>query len=125
MPHVQFFTLVIALLMISGLLFLYNLNHALNRLAAMLPDETLRLETNWFTSVNFSLIVIIVTGVTTYLVLQQINELPLLLINVLQVITPMKSVLLLFLVLLPLALTMTLLWKIKEVILHGVFSPQS
>ncbi len=124
MPHVFFFTLALALLMISGLLFLYNLNHALDRLAALLPDETLRLETRWFTSVNFGLITVIGAGVTTYLILQQITALPLLLINLLQVIHPMKSVLLLFLVLLPLALTMTLVWKIKEVILHSVFSAQ-
>lgn len=124
MPHALFFTLALALLMISGLLFLYNLNHALDRLAALLPDETLRLETRWFTSVNFGLITVIGAGVTAYLILQQITALPLLLINLLQVIHPMKSVLLLFLVLLPLALTMTLVWKIKEVILHSVFSPQ-
>lgn len=123
-PQVEFFSLALALLMISGLLFLYNLNHALHRLAAMLPDETLRLETNWFTSVNLSLITVIAAGVTAYLGLQQINELPLIVINVLQIINPMRTILLLFLVLLPLALTMTLIWKIKEVILHSVFSPQ-
>src|SRR5438552_692865 len=52
LPHVQLYSIALGLLMISGLLFLFDLNQVLQRLAAMLPDETLRLETKWFTSVN-------------------------------------------------------------------------
>src|SRR4051794_27932197 len=44
-PHIPFFSAAVFLLMLTGLLFLFNLNHVLQRLSAMLPDETLRAET--------------------------------------------------------------------------------
>ena len=111
--------------MLSALLFLFDLNQVLQRLAAMLPDETLRLETKWFTSVNLGLLIFIVAAVATYLALEQINYLPQVIVRALRLIEPLRSLLVMFLVLLPLALTMTLIWKIKEVILRSVSSPKS
>jgi hypothetical protein len=46
-------------------------------------------------------------------------------VAMLQAVEPFRSVLVVMLVLLPLALTMSLIWKIKEVILHSVFSPRN
>lgn len=125
LPYVPFYLFTLVILTVAWLVFLLNLNLALQRLAAMLPDETLRLETRWFTSVNFGLLIGIISSVALYLALKQIAHLPPVLIHFLQAIEPARTVLLVFLVLLPLALTMTLLWKIKEVILHSVFSPQN
>src|SRR5262249_16846409 len=57
LPQVPFYFLGVGVLMLSGLLFLFNLNFVLQRLAAMLPDETLRIETRFFTSFNLYLLV--------------------------------------------------------------------
>lgn len=125
LPFIPFYAMTIAILMLSGVLFLFDLNRVLQRLAAMLPDETLRLETKWFTSMNLGLLIFIVVAVAIYITLEQINHLPRLITAVLQIIEPVRSLLVVFLVLLPLVLTMTLIWKIKEVILRSVFSPQN
>jgi hypothetical protein len=124
LPFIPFYAMTIAVLMLSGLLFLFDLNQVLQRLAAMLPDETLRLETKWFTSMNHGLLIFIVVVVAVYFVLEQFHHLPRFILTALQVIEPVRSVLVVMLVLLPLALTMTLIWKIKEVILQSVFSPR-
>lgn len=121
LPQVPFYFLAVGLLMISGLLFLFNLNFVLQRLAAMLPDETLRLETRFFTSFNLYLLVMVVTFVTLYLVLQQVSSLPMLVVQILHAIDNTRQWILVFLILLPLAMTMTLIWKIKEVVLASVF----
>ncbi|MFO1497809.1 MAG: hypothetical protein U1G07_05345 [Verrucomicrobiota bacterium] len=121
LPHVPFFFLAVAILMLSGLLFLFNLNFVLQRLAAMLPDETLRMETKFFTSFNLYLLVAVLAFVALYIGLQQINSLPVLVVQVIHAIESSRQWLLVFLILLPLAMTMTLIWKIKEVVLASVF----
>src|SRR5687768_3768794 len=76
LPFIPFYGMTIAVLMLSGLLFLFDLNQVLQRLAAMLPDETLRLETKWFTSMNLGLLIFIVVVVAIYFALEQFNHLP-------------------------------------------------
>lgn len=121
MPQVPLYFLAVALLMLSGMLFLFNLNFVLQRLAAMLPDETLRLETRFFTSFNLYLLVAVLAAVALYLLLQQVQGLPLLVVQTLHAVNDTRQWLLVFLILLPLAMTMTLIWKIKEVVLTSVF----
>ncbi len=121
LPQVPFYFLAVGILMPSGLLFLFNLNFVLQRLAAMLPDETLRIETRFFTSFNLYLLVTVLSFVALYVVLQQIESLPTLLARTLQAIDGSRQWLLVFAILLPLAMTMTLIWKIKEVVLASVF----
>src|SRR5437867_7403973 len=55
MPANSFFFAMVVLLEVSGLFFLGSLNLVLQRLGAMLPDETLRLETKQFTTLNLNL----------------------------------------------------------------------
>jgi hypothetical protein len=121
LPQVPFYFLAVGVLMISGLLFLFNLNFVLQRLAAMLPDETLRIETRFFTSFNLYLLVAVVGFVGLFLGLQQVERMPVLLMHLLQAIDASRQWLIVFLILLPLAMTMTLIWKIKEVVLSSVF----
>jgi hypothetical protein len=121
LPQVQLYYLAVGLLMLSGLLFLFNLNFVLQRLAAMLPDETLRIETRFFTSFNLYLLVTVVGFVAVFLFLQQLQSLPLFVLHLLEAIESSRQWLLVFLILLPLAMTMTLIWKIKEVVLASVF----
>ena len=58
MPGQPFFNAAVWVLVLSALLFLFNLNVVLKQLGAMLPDETLRHETRQFTVLNRWLLVL-------------------------------------------------------------------
>jgi hypothetical protein len=122
-PENQFFTFMAALLAVTGLLFLFNLNLVIARLGEMLPDETLRQETRQFTQFNRVLLIALVLLAAGFLFLDRMPGLPAPLLVVLAGMQRMSQTALLLLVLLPLSLTMALLWKTKEVILESVFGP--
>ena len=124
LPEEIFFRAAILMLMTTGLLFLFNLNHVLQRLAAMLPDETLRTETRVFGNLNLSLLTAILMLFALFFILRQFQELPDSIDRILDVMAALRLWLLIFLILLPMAMTMTLIWKIKEVIFASVFSYQ-
>jgi len=121
MPDNTYFDYSVLMLALSGLLFLFNLNLVIARLAAMLPDETLRHEARQFTALNRWLLVI---WVLSFAALIWIVSLP-------PANLPMvpfvfwAGLVLAFFMLLPLAMTMALLWKTKEVILDAVFGPRN
>jgi hypothetical protein len=120
-PNEWFFTLVVGIMAVTGLVFLSNLNLVLFRLSAMLPDENLRQETRHFTTLNRYLVfVILCLGILLITVLQFPSLLPSQ-AEWLLLLSPNSYWLMVFLVLLPLAMTMALIWKIKEVILDSVF----
>jgi hypothetical protein len=121
MPSSLFFTIVLIVMTVTGLLFVGSLNAVLQRLGAMLPDETLRLETKQFTALNLNLIWATFTLCALYLGLGQLKAPPLYLQAVMIVLDRGSFWFLVLLVLLPLAMTMALLWKTKEVILDNVF----
>ena len=95
----------------------------------MLPDEALRIETNQFTSLNLNLLLVILFLSALYFLLHFVPSttasvlqvLPYWLGKLLSNLFQMSSYILIMLVLLPLAMTMALLWKTKEVILDSVF----
>jgi hypothetical protein len=135
-PSHPFFNTVIELLMLSGLVFLLLLNPMLVRLTSMLPDETLRMETRLFTTINRNILLGIFLVMTAYFVAIHVNAgLPDQFIGWLLKVSPLSQQLnvlfyfvdragqwlVLFVVLFPLAMTMALIWKIKEVILASVF----
>jgi hypothetical protein len=122
LPHVTFYFLGVSILMLSGLLFLFNLNLVLQRLAAMLPDETLKVETRFFSSINLYLLFSVLALVTLYVILMQITTLPALLSHLVRAVADDRQWLFVFLILLPLAMTMTMIWKIKEAVLASVFN---
>ena len=123
LPDQPLYIVMVLLLAATGLLFLASLNVVLCRLTAMLPDEGLRQETRYFTVINRYLVLgILLLGIAFYALL----HFPDLLQSAgvfLQALGPASPWLLVFLVLLPLAMTMALIWKIKEVILDSVFGP--
>jgi hypothetical protein len=120
-PGEPFFDAMMWLLALSALSFLFTLNLVVLRLGAMLPDETLRLETRHYTALNRNLLLVLVLLSVLYVGLAQLPELP----------AGFEPVFLwlrrggfwagVFLILLPLAMTMALIWKTKEVILDSVF----
>ncbi len=124
MPGISFYSIAVGALMLSSLLFLFSLNHVLQRLAAMLPDETLRVETHLFGNLNLYLLCAVLSLVSLYFVLQEVRALPVFLIELLRVLELSRQWLLVFLVLLPLAMTMSLIWKIKEVVMGSVFGQE-
>jgi hypothetical protein len=137
-PANPFFDTVVELMTVSSLVFLILLNLMLVRLTSMLPDETLRLETKLFTTVNRCVLLGILLVTAGYFVAARIDPgLPAEFMGWLLRISPLPRQLntlfyfadraglwfALFFVLLPLAVMMALIWKIKEVILASVFGP--
>ena len=122
MPSQLLFQWSVVLLFISALLFLFNLNVVLKQLGAMLPDETLRQETKQFTVLNRWLLVawVFFTALTIFLpdhLPAGLTLNPRTIFVILHLITTLQLVL----GLAPVAITMALIWKAKEVILDGVF----
>ena len=132
-PGQPFFQAAVGILALSGLLFLLTLNQVLLRLGAMLPDEALRHETRQYTAVNRSLFVVFLFVAVTYVGLLRLAQLYLTqhpdppnryvllwltldLNNTWFILLPIC-----LLLLLPLSMTMALIWKTKEVILESVF----
>lgn len=124
-PAQPFFIVTICLLALSALLFLFTLNLVLQRLGQMLPDEGLRLETRQYTAFNRYLLAILLLLVALYIALAQISRLPFELGILLVWLNRSGWWALIFLILLPLAMTMALIWKTKEVILDSVFGAKS
>jgi hypothetical protein len=121
-PGQPLFNCAVGLLAVSGLVFLSHLNLVLRRLGALLPDETLRHETTQFTNLNRGLLT--VTTLLAALLIGALwwrRPLPLALAYTVAMAEHFGLWLLVFFVLLPLAMTMALLWKTKEVILGSVF----
>jgi hypothetical protein len=124
LPDVPLFSSAVSVMALSALLFLFNLNLVLHRLTAMLPDETLREETRVFTTVNGVLLVLIPTFLALFFALSNVRHPPQSVVFALRFMEPLSQWLLLFLILLPMAITMSLIWKIKEAILSSVFGPE-
>ena len=138
-PASPLFNVMVEVSMLCGLAFLYLLNPLILRLAWMLPDETLRHETKLFTDLNrWSLLTIfallaIYLGATHFdpalpdqawqwlLTMLQLGRFG---NGIAQIFNGLGLWLLLLLALLPLAMTMALIWKTKEVILASVFGSE-
>jgi hypothetical protein len=122
MPEQPLFNAAVFVLVLSAIIFLFNLNVVLKQLGAMLPDETLRQETRQFTLLNRWLLVGWLVFVSASIVVPQIFDLSAL-INprLLFWLQHAEIAVLLFLGLAPLAITMALIWKTKETILDSVF----
>ncbi|MGB0580163.1 MAG: hypothetical protein ACPGVU_10720 [Limisphaerales bacterium] len=122
MPNELYYRQMVWIMGAGAIFYVFNLNRSLKHLAAMLPDQTLREDTALFTSMNLGLIVTLVSLVGIYFGLGQVNELPIEVIQFLVMLEEHRRWLVIFLILLPVAMTMTLLWKIKEIVLTGIFS---
>jgi hypothetical protein len=120
-PEQFLFTAAVWVLELAGVLLLFNLNLVLNRLGAMLPDETLRQEIRQFTALNRWLLVVLLLLTAAFTGLTQFSHPSLPVGRVLILLDRFSDLLLIFFMLLPLAMTMALIWKTKEVILDAVF----
>lgn len=133
-PSNPYFSGVVQFNMITGLIFLLLLNPMLLRLTAMLPDETLRLETRLFTNVNRYLLSGAILVFSIYFIASE--YFPLILQRIIDLMFRFNPFphgsfdiwldrggmwVILIILLLPVAMTMALIWKVKEVILSSVF----
>jgi len=129
-PDKRFFTVAMIVLAVCGIFFVGSLNQVLQRLGAMLPDEGLRLEIKQFTALNLKLLGATLFCGVIYFLIEMFQKIPIWLENLvvdidrsglgfLRIVLPLAVF-----VLLPLAMTMALLWKTKEVILDNVFGPE-
>lgn len=124
LPFVTLYAVSVILLVLFGLLFLLQLNRVLLRLTAILPDEMLRHETQFFVGFNRAILSIIPLLPGVWMAVSQIKVLPQQAINLLRVADEIGLWFMLFLLLIPVATTMALIWKIKEAIFAGVFDTQ-
>ena len=129
-PNQPFFDYAVIILAATGLLFLSELNVVLMRLTAMLPEEMLRQETRQFAMLNRILILCTFLFALIYLALNQMSQ-PLEFLGEIftyqqsrMILSRLVFALAIFLLLSPLAITMALIWKTKEVILDSVFGGQ-
>jgi hypothetical protein len=121
MPDQPFFIAAVFVLVLSAVLFLFNLNVVLKQLGAMLPDETLRQETRQFTLFNRWLLVFLLLVAAACAVMIYSPLLPSKPDTLFYWLDRLGFWTLTFFALLPLAMTMALIWKTKEVILDSVF----
>lgn len=121
MPGQPFFNAAVLVLLLSAIIFLFNLNVVLKQLGAMLPDETLRQEIRQFTQLNRWLLVALLLCATAYVVVMNDPRLTGKLGELFPWINRFTFWALIFFALLPLAMTMALIWKTKETILDSVF----
>jgi hypothetical protein len=125
MPEQTFFASAVMVLELAAVLLLFNLNLVLKRLGAMLPDETLRSETRQFTTFNRWVLVGLLFLVILTICLMQYADTSRELGRLIVWLNRFNGLLLVFFILLPLAMTMALIWKTKEVILDAVFGERS
>jgi hypothetical protein len=124
MPVVPLYRACISFLALSSVLLLIQLNRVLERLAAMLPDETLRGETKMFASFNTWVLLALMCGTAAFFGLQQMYTLPGWVDRCLEFCDEHGPWMILFVLLVPLAMTMALLWKTKELIFTSVFNAE-
>ena len=120
-PDVALFGASLLLMLFSGLGFLLALNHSLRRLAALLPDETLRSDMRLFTTINTTLLTTLLAFAAAWTLAREFQFLPNHLQEILEVLEQARVLLVVSLGLLPVALTMTLVWKAKEAIVTDVY----
>jgi len=121
MPGQNYFRAAVVVLVISASLFLFNLNVVLKQLGAMLPDETLRHDLNHFTALNRWLVAVWLLFIAAVILVSEFANLSALAPENLAGLQSAADLVFLCLGLPPLAVTMALLWKTKEVIFDSVF----
>ncbi len=121
-PRQPVFDRGVALLFAAGVLFGLALNHLMVRLAVMLPDPILRQDAQMLSRFNRALLSgLLLFGALDWWLPRWLTFVPVHWSPWLLEIHEFRTMILLLGALIPLALTMTLLWKAKETIMAGVF----
>lgn len=122
-PENVHFRIAAMALIVIGMLFLGQLNMILRRLTQTLPDQTLRSETAFMAKLNIGVLVLVALAQVFFFSLNRVSVTAatqwlsrdnLMLLR-------LSEILVLLLMVLPVAITMAVMWKIKELILDSVF----
>jgi hypothetical protein len=124
-PSQSYFFWQVVGLAISGILLLAALNAALRRLVAMLPDQMLRQEVRLFTSLNLGLLAGFPLAGLLLMLLLRLGYLPGAVRDFLVQVELVNPWMMVFLCLIPLSMTMALLWKIRETVHAAIFSREA
>ena len=120
-PGIPFYSFSVALLFFCGLTYLYHLNYVLKRLAFMIPDETLRHDTELFSGLNRRMLSMMMILTLLYHVIWLLPSLPAPIFIILKMVESVRPWLIVFMVVMPVAMTMTMVWKIKEILLDNLY----
>jgi hypothetical protein len=123
-PMVPFYVVCVDFLAVFGLLFLLQTNRVLLRLSAMLPNEMLRQEARTFTEINTWMLLIVLAGFSLDRILRAAPGPARFLDHFPFAVQETAVWLALFFALMPLAMTLALLWKIKEAIFTSLFETE-
>ena len=121
-PDELYFAYVVWLLALGFVFYLMSLYKMLARLAAMMPDETLRVEARFFYRMKRVLLAMTPIGFGVIYLFSFMEDLPEILFRVVALAANLRPWLFMAFVLIPVSMTMSLLWKIKESILASVFN---
>lgn len=125
-PEVVYFQATTVVLLVGSLIYLALLNRVLRRLTAMLPDQTLREETALLSRLNLVVLSMLAMGVAGYQFAENVvfaDSAHTLSARYVMFVRIGEIALVLSMVI-PIATTMALLWKIKDTIFHGLFAPR-
>lgn len=120
-PEILYFKLSAAALILFGLLFLAQLNAVLRRLTAMLPDQALREETVSMARLNYGILAALCALHLIFFAVDRGTFASFTAWFPRPYLDFVRLALLLFMVI-PVAITIAVMWKIKETILESVFS---
>lgn len=120
-PEISAFSVAVWLFFVSNTLFLLIINRIIQHLSRMLPENTLREDAKTYGDLNqymlAGLLVVLILGYAG----NGFKNLPAPIGDLLFLLSRYYQWILTFIVVVPLAITMALLWKTKEVILTGIF----
>ena len=122
LPFVPLYMIAVDLLYISSLVFLFNYNLVIYRLTMMLPDESLRSDAQLFTQLNRTILATLAGLTLVYLSMIYVGVAPAPMHPIIEILEARRSWFAIFLLLTPVALTMALTWKVKELVYDGVFN---
>lgn len=123
-PFVPFYSDCVGLLAGTGALFLVQLNQMLRRLSAMLPDEMVRAETRTFTSWNIGVLWIVLASLGFYFLVRRYPMPANLDSHFFYEFEERGALLVLFVILMPVGVTLALIWKIKEAVFASLFETE-
>ncbi|HEX4121112.1 MAG TPA: hypothetical protein VH619_10885 [Verrucomicrobiae bacterium] len=123
-PTIQFYLASVEFLAASALLFLMQINQVLRRLSAMLPDEMLRAETRTYSACNIWMFLAVFAGLCLYAKFRPLSMTEIVVGGFHFYPQERMMWLGLFLTLMPVAMTMALIWKLKEAIFTGIFETE-
>ena len=96
------------------MLYLHQLNYAIRRLAFMIPDQTLRQDTELFTGLNRRVLSFLMALGMLYWSMGWFTAIPAPLYALLKIVDHLIPVAVVLLMVMPVSMTMTMVWKLKE-----------